>query len=582
MEEEEGEDEAKECKAEDGDDALPPAPSSPSAAPSSPSSSHSQSVLLGEAAARLRLEAEDDALLESMNLLNFPRSTFNPSAAELADDANALHDRRVDAELVPGLPARMYPLLAEKFRFLTTRLVSHQTSADGSTTKLLVRLADGQHVESVIMRHRIKDPLTGRVEQRITLCVSSQVGCAMKCSFCATGTMGFRANLLAGEILEQLVHANRFERIRNIVFMGMGEPLKNYEQVLTAIKAMTDANRFALAPSRITLSTVGIIPRMLDLTRDIPNIQLALSLHAPTQELREQIVLTARSYPLDKMIDAMQYFIQRSKKKVLIEYVLLEHANGDPVNAAEEHAHQLGKLLQGMEVLINLIPYNTTDVAVAYRAPARETSVAFQQILQKQYNLFTTIRVEMGADIDGACGQLALVAEKGAEPAGAAAVLPSAVSALKPRGLLDDTAMPQMDSDDAACASKATGMAGDIEDLGAAASPRAKRPVLSVASKRKAARSPTADNKAAPTPCCGEDAASPCDCEKPSAPASVPPAVAASPSSSTADQPAPEVAVPSSASAQLPSPTPASSTSQLPFFLALLALLLAVAYMALR
>lgn len=175
-----------------------------------------------EAAARRRLEAEDDAGLEGLS--SFPRSRFNPSEAELADPSSAMHNlTQVTPALVPSLPARMYPLLASKFSLLTSRLQSHKTSADGSTTKLLIRLQDGQHIESVIMRHKAQDIATGRAEQRITLCVSSQVGCAMACTFCATGTLGMRGNLYAGEILEQLLIANRFEKIRNIVFMGMGQ-----------------------------------------------------------------------------------------------------------------------------------------------------------------------------------------------------------------------------------------------------------------------------------------------------------------------------------------------------------------------
>jgi adenine C2-methylase RlmN of 23S rRNA A2503 and tRNA A37 len=171
----------------------------------------------------------------------------------------------------------------------------------------------------------------------------------------------------------------------------MGEPLKNYDAVLNAIRGMTDANRFGLAPSRITLSTVGVVPAMLQLTRDIPQIQLALSLHAPTQELRQKIVPTAKSWPLDKLIEACDYFILRSKKKILIEYVLL-----DGVNSSEKEANELGQLLQGKEVMINLIPYNSTSVATEFKTPSKENSIKFQEILIKKYKLFTTIRVEMG------------------------------------------------------------------------------------------------------------------------------------------------------------------------------------------
>jgi adenine C2-methylase RlmN of 23S rRNA A2503 and tRNA A37 len=397
------EDQAQEEAAIDTSDAISIASSASFGALPSPSSASSLTASADDLAqfelerqARLKLEAEDDALLMGLN--TFPLSKFNPTPEELADESNPLCTKPILPGSIPTVPARLYAVLAEKFSYLTSRLVSHKTSGDGSTTKLLIRLQDGQHIESVIMRHKQKDVATGNVEQRITLCVSSQVGCAMGCTFCATGTMGLRGNLMMGEIVEQLIIANRFEKvsytgshvhcaqrrccwcwtfhgislrstdpfsfghlsrkqltslfvsfcfqIRNIVFMGMGEPLKNYEQVLSAIRAMTDGNRFGLAPSRITLSTVGVIPKMLELTRDIPAIQLALSLHAPTQELRQKIVPTAKAWPIEKLIEAADYFIQRSKKRILMEYVLL-----DGVNASEKEAHELGKLLQGKDVV---------------------------------------------------------------------------------------------------------------------------------------------------------------------------------------------------------------------------------------
>ena len=175
------------------DDAASVAASSPrSAASASSGSMESEAArFAAEQAVRLKLEAEDDARLEGLSV--FPRSKFCPSEEDLADAANAVHNvTPVTPAVVGQLPGRMYPMLAEKFSFLTSRLQSHKTSADGSTTKLLIRLQDGQHIESVIMRHKAGDVATGRVEQRITLCVSSQVGCAMGCTFCATGTMGMR------------------------------------------------------------------------------------------------------------------------------------------------------------------------------------------------------------------------------------------------------------------------------------------------------------------------------------------------------------------------------------------------------
>ncbi|GMF14056.1 unnamed protein product [Phytophthora lilii] len=193
---------------------------------------------------------------------------------------------------IPDIPKTLRALLAEHFAHFTTSVTTEQRSADG-TVKLLLRLQDGHEIEAVIMRHK----------GRNTLCVSSQVGCQMGCTFCATGTLGIIADLCSGEILEQLAHANRVAPIRNVVFMGMGEPLNNYDAVLAAIRAMTKV--FGLAPKYITLSTVGVIHRIRQLSHDAPLVRLALSLHAPTQEMRSQIVPTSTAYPLDKLMAAI-------------------------------------------------------------------------------------------------------------------------------------------------------------------------------------------------------------------------------------------------------------------------------------
>jgi hypothetical protein len=220
---------AEESKSDDGQCASEPSASGSASSPRSSAIAEGDESVVDEEedsdararrfelerSIRAKLEAEDDALLAGLTV--FPRSRFNPSSAELADPSSPLHTKVVTSDLVSRLPGRMYPLLAERFSYLTSRLQSHKTSADGSTTKLLIRLQDGQHIESVIMRHKQKDVATGNVEQRITLCVSSQVGCAMGCTFCATGTMGMRGNCMMGEIIEQLIIANRFDKIRNIV-----------------------------------------------------------------------------------------------------------------------------------------------------------------------------------------------------------------------------------------------------------------------------------------------------------------------------------------------------------------------------
>eukprot|EP00241_Pyramimonas_parkeae_P001829 CAMPEP_0114261552 /NCGR_PEP_ID=MMETSP0058-20121206/21211_1 /TAXON_ID=36894 /ORGANISM="Pyramimonas parkeae, CCMP726" /LENGTH=436 /DNA_ID=CAMNT_0001377121 /DNA_START=79 /DNA_END=1386 /DNA_ORIENTATION=- len=321
---------------------------------------------------------------------------------------------------VPELPNKVYENLPAIFgdEFLTSTLVSEQTSTDGTTTKLLLELQDGLRVESVIMRYdtsmkRSDESESGSVagdygNKRATLCVSSQVGCAMGCTFCATGTMGMIGNLTAGEILEQLVLANRVTKIRNVVFMGMGEPLNNYEEVLGAVQAMIDPQRFGLSPGHITVSTVGVIPNIIRLANDLPTVNFALSLHAPTQELRLPIVPSAKAYPLAKLMDAVDRHHRISGRSVFIEYVMLCGVNDQP-----EHARLLGQLLSPRKhhVTVNLIPWNpmlATNGAEPFDAPDPNNIKVFHQTMLGEFGIPTTIRMTMGQDIDGACGQLAI------------------------------------------------------------------------------------------------------------------------------------------------------------------------------
>lgn len=297
-----------------------------------------------------------------------------------------------------GCPKAMQALLTGKdFSLMTSTVKEENTSKDGSTTKLVVELQDKQLVESVIMRHAT----------RTTLCVSSQVGCQMGCTFCATGTMGLLGNLHAGEIVEQLLHANKRAKITNIVFMGMGEPLNNYDNVLKAIEMMVDPRLFGLRKTRVTLSTVGVVPYMYKLTKEAPYVTMALSLHAPTQEIRQQIVPAAKAWKMEKLLAALDDHIEKTGRKVLCEYVVIKD-----VNDMDEVAHELGRVAQGRNVHINLIPYNPTDVPHDYKPPTEEQLYKFFDILRHEYKVFTTVRVEMGQDIAGACGQLALSTRK--------------------------------------------------------------------------------------------------------------------------------------------------------------------------
>lgn len=281
--------------------------------------------------------------------------------------------------------------------FLTSEVMEVQKHA--TTTKLLIKLQDGKLVESVIIYNKGYN----------TLCVSSQVGCRMACTFCATGTLGLSGNLWAGEIVEQLIHALRVDDIRNIVFMGMGEPLDNYDAVCRSVKMMTDTHLFNLAPRHITISTVGVVPRMRQLTNDLPGINFALSLHAPTQELRLKIVPTAKAYSIEKIMDALDYHLARSKKtRVLIESIVIKG-----INDSVEVAHEFGKLLAATDMrreklILNLIPYNPTLVEADYEAPSDEVVHQMQDLMIEEYGMHVRIRKEMGQDNQAACGQLAL------------------------------------------------------------------------------------------------------------------------------------------------------------------------------
>ncbi|KAL1831673.1 hypothetical protein DCAR_0101662 [Daucus carota subsp. sativus] len=315
-----------------------------------------------------------------------------------------LHNPNCEWEDIPSLPSAAYTLLRSKFKTLSSTLHSATDSSDQVTTKMLIKLQNGAFVEAVIMRYDSSlGTLGGKPRPgglRSTLCISSQVGCKMGCTFCATGTMGFKSNLSSGEIIEQLVHASRISKIRNIVFMGMGEPLNNYTALTEAIQVMT-TSPFQLSPRKITVSTVGIIHAIKKFHGDMPNVNLAVSLHAPVQDIRCQIMPAARAFPLHKLMDALQEYQKNSQQKIFIEYIML-----DGINDEEQHAHQLGKLLETFQVVINLIPFNPIGSSSDFGTSSEQKVAIFQKILRGTYEIRTTVRKQMGQDISGACGQL--------------------------------------------------------------------------------------------------------------------------------------------------------------------------------
>ena len=293
-------------------------------------------------------------------------------------------------ELRPGLLSR----LKETTSIGLLREDLAIKSRDGSTVKFLLALPDGQTIETVIMLY----------PSRATVCISTQVGCAMGCVFCATGQMGFIRHLSPGEIVAQVLHAiDRLEesgdRLRNIVLMGMGEPLHNYESTMAAVNILTDDRGLAVGPRFITISTVGIPPAIRRLAEDSNPVNLAVSLHAATDEERSAIVPVNKRWPLDQLIDACREYIAKRDRRIFFEWALISGRND-----TEEQAHAVGRLLHGLEAHVNLIPLNPT--AGFDGQPSKSSEIQrFQEILTV-YGLPSTVRQRRGIDIDAGCGQL--------------------------------------------------------------------------------------------------------------------------------------------------------------------------------
>ena len=307
------------------------------------------------------------------------------------------------AALKRRVPQKLPAFLEDAFSVRSTRVASRHDSKDGTTTKVVVELRDGAEVEAVVMRHA-----TLR-STRVTCCVSSQVGCAMACSFCATGTMGDRGDLSRGEIVEQVLIARSLEpSTRNVVFMGMGEPLNNYDSVVGACRLLLDSQYLALRAGRVTVSTVGVVERIRQLGEDEPRVGLALSLHAPDQAKREAIMPAARGHRIDRVLDAVDAHVAlrlpliAKGPLIMVEYILLGGCND-----SDADAEALGDLLENRfagRLMVNLIPYNPTP-DLPYDRPTEGRARAFQAILT-QRGLLCCVRVTMGSDVAGACGQL--------------------------------------------------------------------------------------------------------------------------------------------------------------------------------
>ncbi len=302
------------------------------------------------------------------------------------------------------LPAALRDQLEEEFAFDALNPVRKLGSGD-TTRKFLFQLSDGSLIESVLIP--ASPSLYGETSDRRTICVSTQVGCAYGCKFCASGLDGFSRNLHAGEIVDQILRVEEIsgEKINNVVFMGMGEPMANFDNLMRAIAIINAHWGMNIGARHITVSTSGLAPRIRDFADQPLQIRLAISLHGATDEVREQIMPVNKKYNLATLIEACEYYHRNKKQRVTFEYILIEN-----VNDMEEQALALVALSRRLEAKINLIPYNKVE-GLPWKRPSLRRQDYFLNIL-REHKVVATIRREKGHDIEAACGQLRLQASR--------------------------------------------------------------------------------------------------------------------------------------------------------------------------
>ena len=302
-----------------------------------------------------------------------------------------------DYQEMTNLSRRLREQLAGQLPALSSKVAHEQKSADG-TLKLLVRLHDGESLETVM----IPDG------ERRTVCISSQVGCGMGCVFCASGLFGLKRQLSAGEIVEQVLHMRRAmhegERVSHLVFMGMGEPLGNYSSLERAIRIFNADWGCGIGRRHMTVSTVGMLGQAKKLARDHPQVTLAISLHAPNDDIRRKIVPTAKKVTVDDLIEGAREYFRQTGRKITFEYCLL-----GGLNSRREHAVELADRLRDLNCYVNLIPWNPVD-EIDLKAPTEDEVEVFAKLLRSA-GAEVAIRRQRGADIDAACGQLKLKEE---------------------------------------------------------------------------------------------------------------------------------------------------------------------------
>jgi 23S rRNA (adenine2503-C2)-methyltransferase len=342
-----------------------------------------------------------DELVDELRLLNQPPYRANQILTWI-------YRKRVSSfDSMSDLPQSLREYLKEKFSYSNLEVVRGLGGKD-ATRKFLFRLSDGNLIESVLIP--ASPALYGSRSDRRTICVSTQVGCAYGCKFCASGLDGWKRNLSADEIVDQIIAVEREagERIDNIVFMGMGEPLANYENLLRAIRILNAPWGIGIGARHITVSTSGLVPQIRKLADQPLQIRLAVSLHGATDAVRSQIMPINRKYNTEALFDACRYYNSRRKQRITFEYILIAN-----VNDAVDQARVLAKRARDLETKVNLIPYNTVE-GLGWTRPPRLQQERFLAVL-RQAGVPATLRREKGHDIAAACGQLRLQTERALE-----------------------------------------------------------------------------------------------------------------------------------------------------------------------
>lgn len=339
------------------------------------------------------------------------RSQLSASLSELGEPSYRadqilqwVFEKRVtDFSQMTNLGQSLRGKLAETYT-LRTSTPAREANSDDTTQKYLYRLHDGRYVESVLIP--ANPALYGDKSDRHTICVSSQVGCAYDCKFCASGLAGFTRNLSSAEIVEQILHTELIsgQKVNNLVFMGMGEPLANLTSLLHAIEIINADWGIRIGARKMTISTSGLAPQIKKLAEHPLQVRLAISLHGASDQVRERIMPVNKKYPLAILTEALVYYQERKKQKITFEYILIEG-----INDSLKDASDLAKLARRLHTKVNLIPYNTVE-GLAWSRPSEAQQEAFLKALQKA-GVTATLRREKGHDINAACGQLRLKQE---------------------------------------------------------------------------------------------------------------------------------------------------------------------------